>query len=308
MDPNICFRADDLQKARDLINLEESFNVTGVQGVGKSRFLRHLTYQSSFSKSLNKNVKICYIDLRNYSGSLFNSLNAEISKYEISSVNNLDDVFIQFNTLYLILDESMELLKYDVEEINKLRALRDRYKYQLNFIFAYNEKTEMSYSQKSLFEIAKYTVGLKPLNKSDMKATIKYLSNGYEFELKKKEINEIIKEANGFPGKTRGLILGKILGEVEQNSRIILDREKLLENALYYLTKNEYLIFKAMLEKQNYFIEKDEIAEIISPESEGVGVSDSAIAQIIRRLRKKLSLNNAHIKIKTKRGFGYMLD
>lgn len=308
LDPNISFREEDFQKVRNLIQLEESFNIAGSEGVGKSRFLRHLAYQTSFANSLNKQVLICYIDLRNISDNLLEGINSELKKYDIKSLDELSSVFENYKCIYIIFDESMLLLRYPTSEINKLRAIRDTFKYQLNFIFAFNNMSELPYEYKSLLGIAKYTIDLKPLKEKDMLATINYILDGYEFKLTQAEKAEIVIQAGGYPGKARELILNKLLGNSEFNSKVVLDREKLLESSLYFLTKNEYLVFKAMLEKPNYFIEKDDIAEIISPTSEGIGVSDTSIAQLIRRLRKKLSQHNANVKIKTKRGFGYLLD
>ena len=109
----------------------------------------------------------------------------------------------------------MELLKFGESEVSRLKALRDNYKYQLNLIFAYNNKAEMTYNQKSLFDIAKYTLALEPLDTADMLSTINYILDGYSAELSENEIQETLKRSHGFPGKARELILGKMLGEAK---------------------------------------------------------------------------------------------
>lgn len=312
IDPNIAFRKNDLVKAKDLISLGESFNVVGKEGVGKSRFLRHMAYQPSFLNEFEKDqVLIAYFDLRKTYHDLRHGINNELGKSLEKPTKSLDQtleqLFTTYNKIYLIFDESMLLTKHDLDEVNDIRALRDFYKYRLNFIFAYNKKEELNYDINSLHETAKYTISLNTLGKEDMLDTIKYIMDSYNISLDANELEEIVYKSKGYPGKARSIILEKILGKANEGEKLNLEPIKILEEALYYLTKNEYLVLKAMLDAPNYFIEKDEISKVLSPESAGIGVSDASISQTIKRLRTKLTENRANIEIKTKRGFGYYI-
>lgn len=316
IDPNIAFRKKDLQKAANLINLRESFNVVGQTGIGKSRFLRHLAFKKSFSESIkDTNLLIIYLDLRGIDTNLINEIQKELQKHLKSKTNSIEStvktLLEEYDSIYIIFDESNLFTNYEVSEINKLRSLRDSHKYKLNFIFSYYKnikKTEIKYELNALFEIAKYSITLNPLEKGDMIDTIEHILNGYNFTLEPQEIEKIVTGAKGYPGMARNLILNQMLGETSETGQFYLDTNRILEESLYFLTKNEFLILKAIIGKPNYFIEKDEIALIISPESEGMGVSDAAISQLIKRLRTKLKKHKTNITIKTKRGYGYFIE
>jgi DNA-binding response OmpR family regulator len=98
-----------------------------------------------------------------------------------------------------------------------------------------------------------------------------------------------------------------MLGVSDSSLRLDIDKTQVLEESLLFLTKNEYLILKSLLNSSSLFIEKESIACILSPKSGGIGVSDAAISQAVKRLRTKLKSNNIKITIRTKRGFGYII-
>lgn len=73
------------------------------------------------------------------------------------------------------------------------------------------------------------------------------------------------------------------------------------------LTNSEYKLFKALVHNCGSILDRTTIAELLSPESSGNGVSNEAIDQLICRLRKSLSTYGA-VKIHTKTGGGYFIE
>ncbi|EKD99821.1 MAG: hypothetical protein ACD_22C00170G0002 [uncultured bacterium] len=74
------------------------------------------------------------------------------------------------------------------------------------------------------------------------------------------------------------------------------------------MTKNEYLVYKELYKNPGDLVNKETVSCILSPESEGLGVSDMAMDQTIKRIRDKLESIKSPYKIITRRGVGYFLE
>ncbi|MCA9391657.1 winged helix-turn-helix transcriptional regulator [candidate division WWE3 bacterium] len=85
--------------------------------------------------------------------------------------------------------------------------------------------------------------------------------------------------------------------------RVFLDSKE-----LEGLSLTEFRIIEHLVRNTGKIVTRDELAAIISPDSEGAGVSNESIDQYISRLRKKISLISDGEIIKTVFGRGYMVD
>jgi hypothetical protein len=72
------------------------------------------------------------------------------------------------------------------------------------------------------------------------------------------------------------------------------------------LSPPQYRLLELLYRNPNRVVSRDEIAEIVWPGTEGVGVSNQAIDALVRRLRDRLTAaDSAHTYIVTVRGHGF---
>lgn len=74
------------------------------------------------------------------------------------------------------------------------------------------------------------------------------------------------------------------------------------------MTKNEYLFFQELFINFDSIVSRDTLANLLSPESSGEGVSNEAIDQIISRVRRVLKAHKLPYAIYNRRGVGYYLN
>ena len=72
------------------------------------------------------------------------------------------------------------------------------------------------------------------------------------------------------------------------------------------LTKNEYLILKLLMERNNQVVSRDELMETLWGNDEFV--DDNTLTVNVARVRKKLENAGCKDYIKTKKGLGYILE
>jgi len=75
------------------------------------------------------------------------------------------------------------------------------------------------------------------------------------------------------------------------------------------LSPPQYRLIKLLYDQPERIITRDEIADVVWPGTDGVGVSDQAIDALVRRLRDRLAeVDHDHNYILTVRGHGFRLD
>jgi DNA-binding winged helix-turn-helix (wHTH) protein len=82
-----------------------------------------------------------------------------------------------------------------------------------------------------------------------------------------------------------------------------------IEGSEVQFAPKEYLALVYLLRKSQALCSKDELIENVWPEAKNRdGVSDSAVDQLIRRIRKKIEHNPNHpVRLINKKGYGYIL-
>jgi hypothetical protein len=75
------------------------------------------------------------------------------------------------------------------------------------------------------------------------------------------------------------------------------------------LSPPQYQLLKLLYDNPGRVVSRDEIADVVWPGTQGVGVSNQAIDALVRRLRDRLSeLEAMHAFVVTVRGHGFRLD
>ncbi|OGC53814.1 hypothetical protein A3D91_03720 [candidate division WWE3 bacterium RIFCSPHIGHO2_02_FULL_38_14] len=300
-------REKETRKFFELVKLKESFQVVGDIGMGKSKFLREMDEKNT------SDSKLVYFDLNQLYKKDLQTFVEIFSKLLHSNENSLagiekkiEEYLGDYKSLYIMFDDIEVMNDCDKEVVNTIRSLRDNFKYKLCYVFGFRTGQEPDIRLSQLLTMAPYKLKLETLDNEEMKKTISYLAVRYNLKLNKKETDQIIKLSKGNPSNCKKLLLKKHFGEDLLITETDKD-EKILEKAIMEMSKSEYLIFKKLIESKGKLVEKDDIAEILSPQSHGSGVSDAAISQIVKRVREACDENEINLVIKTKRGMGYYL-
>lgn len=301
-----------------LIKQGQVFRLTAKSGAGKSKYLRYIASSKSvFKKYFSKYIqKIYYIDLN----SLYKT-DTETLIYTISKTLNctpatieekIQNLLQKNKKVYIIFDHFENSQYYNELSIKYLRSLRDKFKYKLGYILSYEKGAIIDTNKlKYLFVTAPVEINLPPLSKKDANHVLNNEAKKCSIVFTQSEKNKIIKYSKGYGGKIRDVcqqvLLGKNLNSIlNKNPKVVIKNPALDYKKI--LTKLEYLVFSELLTQKENIVTKNKIAELINPTSEGGGVSNEAIDQIIKRLRKKLKDNKVPKKISTKHGIGYYLS
>lgn len=318
------YRQETTKQLVTLMQKGQVFRLTAISGSGKSKYLRYIAHSKTIYKKYFSTFleKIFYIDLNEIYKLNTENLIKIVSKTINADGDKLDKKIEELTKngklVYIIFDHFEKTNNFDTDtNCRFLRSLRDKYKYKLGYILSYEKEIQMDeHRLRYLWLISPIEINLPPLSKIDILHVLEdeIKRNSVKFSLTEKE--KIVEFCKGKGGKIRDIVLQVSQGEnlsqilnIKTNESNLTDNTKIdLTNLQKLLTKFEYLIFVKLYEKTGAIISKNEIAEIISPQSEGAGVSNEAIDQIITRLRKKLKENGINLSIINKHGIGYYLE
>lgn len=309
------------QKPTLFVHITQVFRLTATPGSGKSKYLRYIANSKTVCEEYFANFlkKIFYIDLNELYKTDTVTLILAISKIIDARENKLDEKIEELTKngklVYIIFDHFEKINDFDTNTICRyLRSLRDKFKYKLGYILAYEKEVQMDEQQlRYLWTISPVEINLPPLNRSDCENVLEDELKINNIELSKSEKKSILTSCEGRDGKIRDIVLqishGSSLNQILQVKSKAKDNSN-INTTLFQkmLTKYEYLVFKKLSEKMGAIISRDEIAEILSPANKGAGVSNEAIDQIVTRLRKKLKKNGINFGILNKHGIGYWME
>ncbi|HAZ29275.1 TPA: hypothetical protein DCY43_00775 [candidate division WWE3 bacterium] len=320
------YRQETTKQLASLMKNGQVFRLTAVSGAGESKYLRYISHSSKvFSTYFAQFVhNIIYTDLNSIYNSntdkLISLLNESIRGYnrqQRSLEQWLADTTGSGKAVYFILDHLEALNDFNESAPRYLRSLRDRYKYKLGYILCYEHGVELDkHKLKQLLNISPFELILPSLNNVDCSRVLKDELKRNAIRLANKDRLAVLKACNGQGGIIRDMVvniaMGKSLAESLKTINLGETRSEdtsgvTLQEAQRYLTKYEYLVFSKLHNNFDTITHKEDVAEILSPQSKGSGVSDESIDQIISRLRKKLADNNIPLMIKNKRGIGFYL-
>ena len=221
---------------------------------------------------------------------------------------------------------------------SQLRFLRDTFKYQVCYVLGTrtpiahdNELAELCYAN---------TIYLEPLSEEDAKWSILSFANRNQLTWNEEQIKGIIQIAGTYPSFMRAaceaLASGSELEEAviynhpavsarlqefkqSQPDAELLEKCGLAEHPWLQenthqidpeqLTSQEYKLLTALKENADNICSKDELIQAVWPEDQiyEEGLRDDSLAQLIRRLRKKIETDPANPQfIQTIPGRGYV--
>jgi hypothetical protein len=305
----------------------ESFRVTGKSGVGKSKYLRFLAHHNVIKKEYldPNNIEIYYTDLNRIYKKDIKQLCTEISKelrLEDTKLPALEK-FIQKKSekgkiVYIIIDHSELLQDFGDSTVKIIRSVRDKFKYTLGFIFSYENGIEINKTKmKELLDISPVEIEIENLTPLETKENIEFYAKDLGVDISENEMVKMVEASNGFPKyikqflsyKIANINIDKAIINIQNLNRgIDKNDDYFLEKAIKNMTKAEYMFFEEMYHRKDKVIVRDRFAELLSPGSNGEGVSNEAIDQVISRLRKKLKNLIFPFKVKTQRGIGYYME
>lgn len=320
------YRKQTTENIAKFVKTGESFRLTGKSGVGKSNYLRHLSNDEKVYKKYFKplGVKLYYLDLNRYTKATKKDLISEICrilniKPGLTSLKSyLGQLSDQNQKIYICIDHFENIQEYEKGTVAFLRALRDEFKSSLSFILSYDLNQELDKQRLyKLFEISAVEIEIGHLDEEETARNIRYTAGQYDVEISDEEVEKMVQASGGYPRYIKQLLSHKLAGvDIDkaiiniQNLNMGIDKndDYFLDIAIKNMTKAEYMFFEEMYYKKDKVIVRDRFAHILSPESEGQGVSNEAIDQVISRLRKKLEDLKFPFKIKTQRGIGYYME
>jgi len=327
------YRPDITKKLKRIILTKESFRIESKTGLGKSKYLRNIVKNPKFNNSFLKpnKIKMFYIDCNRFykkSTKQFIKIfgNALLGKNN-PKLTNIEDFLRKTDyTIYFFFDEASLLANMEEGVLNILTALMGSFKNIFNIVlisqnFNFLEKPQFLYIKKQTVLTLKFT----PQNKKQINNTINDFCIKFNIRLNKKQVEYLAKKSKGSPLVVKqtllkvleGLSLQKALNqrktkiepkkylEFEKNQKTTKQN---LREYQKFLTRNEYLFLEKLISNIGLIVTRDELAYVLSPQSQGEGVSNEAIDQIISRLRKDLKKINKNIIIKNKRGVGYYIE
>lgn len=314
------FRKSFSEKIVPVIKQGLSFKIEGGPGVGKSKYLRYISSSETFHKKyFSKNeIKFFYIDLnlvyKNDSDILIQVICdvLEETNYSTKGIeSNLKSQLEKFDKIYAIFDHAEKLTELDESSIKYLLAIRDLFKHRLGYVICQSALTYADGEKyKSLNELFSTSFVMGPLDKEELRLNIRHFAIQQNLELTDQEVNIIENASGGHPKYIKQILTDMLIGKTALEALDILKEESYDENtildiAIKNFTKGEYMIFRELLLNKGRVITRDEIAQLMNPESIGEGVSNESIDQLISRIRKSIKKSKINIEIKTRRGVGY---
>jgi energy-coupling factor transporter ATP-binding protein EcfA2 len=320
------YRANITENIAKFVKTGECFRISGKSGVGKSRYLQYLSGIVQTEQDLfDKDISIFYIDLNRIYERTKNNLYQEITNvlqikpetYE-GLVKYLDKNLKGEKIIYLIIDHAHNLQEFEAGTIRSLRSLRDKYKYHFSYILSYQAGIEIDTKRlEKLLEVSPVEIEITNLSPEETKENIMFYAKQMDLDISKDEIEKMVDASGGYPRHIKQLLSHKLAGvDIDKaiiniqnlNTGLGKNEDYFLQKALKSMTKAEFMFFEELYHDKDKVITRDKFAAILSPESNGEGVSNEAIDQVISRLRKKLEELKFPFKVHTQRGVGYYME
>jgi len=322
------YRQELTKKISHLCKTGEGFRVPAESGMGKSKYFRYITTSKTIKAQYFSNVTLYYLDLnRVYTNTteqlikcICKILGCKNSTGEgIEKKINLD--LSKSDKVYIILDQAENLNEFDKQAVRFLRSLRDTNKGKLAFVLSYEKETGLNKTNLNyLLEISPIEVSFGPLKKEESIVTTINLAKNLNMQITDTEVEQVVTVVKGYPRIIRQILTQKLSGisikdailsiqKPVESQRSVLNKEgNSIDTIEKNMTKNEQIVLKEMLKSNGAVVKRDELAVLLSPESQGGGVSNEAIDQIVSRIRKALKKLKLPYSVVTARGIGYYVE
>ena len=338
------YRFKEVNQILQAISAGESVALIGLSGSGKTNILEFIAStkpNNIFFISVDGN-RILQKDDKGFL-KLINSY-LPIDKIEnnpnpISQiVLNIKNILINGTQSVCFLIDRLDIL--DDKNINllgaNLRSIRDTFKYQVTFVISTRKPIPIENEISEL--ILGNTIWVGPLSETDAIWSIQSYANRKNIKWSQQEMDTIMKLSGNYPSFLRAICEAYAQGsELNLNNLIlsssinlrlkefwldnpsseVLEKSSLTSLALISkkipasinLTEKEFKMLSLFQSNPEVILDKETIIRAVWSEDQifEIGIRDDSLAQLIRRLRKKLESDyNNKSSIQTVSGRGYI--
>lgn len=342
------YREAEVQHIIRALQAGESALLIGLSGSGKSNLLNFLTNRWR-SPNLNFHLIDCNTLEGTDPFSLFRALYNTIvprpeKEIQLGDLRKAISQYLTKNpgTICFMLDR-FESLQANEDHViyNNMRSLRDSFKYQLTFLLATRYPLDFNNELAELFFAN--TIWLGTLSRSDSLWNIDHFTKRRNVHWDDQTKDLLIQISLGYPSLLRGVCEAyedlnitdreKIIDHPAVRNRIsefwsshpsqiayeksglthhpLLNRYRPHEFDTNSLTAKENVLLNYFLDHPNEVCEKDQLVNAVWSEEEifAEGIRDDSLAQLIRRLRKKIEPDPSTPQyIRTVPGRGYQFN
>ncbi len=320
------YRNQEITHIHQAVDAGESVSVVGLSGSGKSNLLGFLVY------SPPPQHRYLFIDgnhlLYPRTEDLLEAIKSSLVKeFQLSEVNDSTNIFevldLSFNKtsekICLVIDRFDFLSEDEIQRCGaNLRALRDRHKYELCYVFGTRSPIPIENEISEL--VFGNTIWLGVLTQEDAYWSIQQYANRKKLVWDMETQQKIYQISCGYPSFLRAVseafAAGCELAQEELIKSPIIQRRvteflsahpspEVLQNSGlsthpwcsankkdddFSLTDKERRLLDCLLNNPENIIEKEHIIQSVWPEDKIYqdGIRDDSLAQLVRRLRKKL--------------------
>ena len=297
----------------ELTKVKESVVVVAQKGYGLSRLLRFITYGDYPSKPASV-IKLIYLNLLDFTAKGVESIILHLNDHLIARKKG--------ESLCFIIDE-LGLDKQTETLLMLLKGFRVKDRNNISFIIGLSLNNESDFKIINPPSYITDLVGsnvfrLPPLSQLDFFKVAEEMISRFGLMMTRDQIGQLYIKTRGVPSELRSILQNKFkekfLSESDEIVAPTYDLELTNGHILckynridIELTKAEEVFLRLIIEKRGEVVSRDELGNLLSPESDGTGVSNESIDQVIYRLRKKLVKMGCKEKIETYVGRGYGL-
>jgi hypothetical protein len=345
----MSYRSREIEAIERATHAGENVSVIGLGGAGKSNLLGFLAHRRSntdypyiladCNRLLSHTPSALFHLLLKALGQGVSSPSVDESRTGLEKLTEAIESRLQEANVLVFLIDRFDVFTGAPNEplFNRLRALRDSYKYRLVYVLATRRPLPADNELVELFHA--HTIWLGPLSEADAAWNVDRYAGRVGLSWAEPVKETLIEKSLGYPSLLRGFCeayaSGAELKELSAHPAVrdrvadILsdnpDEQALRQSGLApltlpagsqrvaidaeQLTLKEQRLYAYLLAHPNRLCDKDELIQAVWPEDAVFehGVRDSSLAQLIRRLRLKIELDPSDPQlIQTVPGRGYV--
>ena len=342
------YRASEIAEILSAAQAGECASLIGLSGAGKSNLLGFMKHHHKSDLALvlvdcNRLIEPSAGDLfKLIQQSLSSNENAGLESLSGLESSLAKQLGTEAGSLLCLMFDRFDILNSPSHRlvVNSLRYLRDSYKYQLSYITSTRQSLDLGSELSELFYA--HTLWLGPLKSGDARWSIDDYASRKGLCWEEPVVRKIIAISGGYPSFLRAVCEAYASGAALDVAALRahpavqgrlqefwsdgpnpsdLQRSGLEDNPLLKehpgdkwdtsgLTAKEMMLFEFLLAHPDEICEKDDLILAVWPEDRVFeeGIRDDSLAQLIRRLRRKIEpdpANPRHIQVITGRGYRF---
>jgi ABC-type dipeptide/oligopeptide/nickel transport system ATPase subunit len=338
------YRSKEINQIINAISTSESVSLVGLSGSGKTNILGYLANRVKskiFFISVDGN-RLLQKDDKGFLNLIISCLPIENNENILDPLKQIESGIQKIlddgtQSVCFLIDRLDILNEHQINLLGaNLRSIRDAFKYQVTFVICTRKIIPLENEISEL--VLGNTIWIGVLSQTDAKWSIQTYADRKNIKWSSKEIINIINLSGKYPSFLRAICEAYAQGVnlnvedlllssslklrlkefwLDDPSSEALEKSLLNNNPLIsknisnniILTEKEFKLLKCFQSSPDTLLDKETIIQSVWPEDQIFenGIRDDSLAQLIRRLRKKLDsdLNNKS-SIQTVSGRGYI--